>query len=67
METNPAIRREITAFMDGLRKRNKGETEFQWAVREVMEALSPFTAEHTQYRDAYILERMTEQRASSRS
>ena len=27
METNPAIKREITAFMDGLRKRNKGETE----------------------------------------
>ena len=60
METNPAIKREITAFMDGLRKRNKGETEFQQAVREAVETLIPFTAEHTQYRDAYILERMTE-------
>ena len=27
-EANPAIKGEITAFMDGLRKRNKGETEF---------------------------------------
>ena len=46
--------------MGGLKKRNKGETEFQQAVHEVVETIIPFTAENTKYRDAYILERMTE-------
>ncbi len=46
--------------MAGLKKRNKGETEFHQAVHEVVETIIPFTAEHTKYRDAYILERMTE-------
>lgn len=60
METNPAIKKEISAFMAGLKKRNKGETEFQQAVHEVVETIIPFTAENMRYRDAYILERMTE-------
>lgn len=60
METSSAIRKEISAFMVGLRKRNKGEIEFQQAVYEVVETVIPFTAEHTKYREAYILERMTE-------
>ena len=60
METNPAIKKEISAFLAGLKKRNKGETEFQQAVHEVVETIIPFTAEHTKYRDSYILERMTE-------
>lgn len=51
---------DIACFMRGLVKRNPGETEFHQAVREVMETLLPFTAEHRKYRDAYILERMTE-------
>lgn len=60
METNSAIKKEISAFLAGLKKRNRGETEFQQAVHEVVETIIPFTAEHTKYRDAYILERMTE-------
>ncbi len=52
--------KEIAAFMGGLKKRNKGETEFQQAVHEVVETIIPFTADNTKYRDAYILERMTE-------
>ncbi len=43
-----------------MKKRNPGEKEFQQAVHEVVETIIPFTAEHTEYRDAYILERMTE-------
>ncbi len=58
-EKNPA-EKEIKAFMSGLRKRNPGEKEFHQAVHEVVETIIPFTAEHIRYRDAYILERMTE-------
>jgi glutamate dehydrogenase (NADP+) len=60
MDANPAHKKEISAFMAGLRKRNKGETEFQQAVHEVVDTIIPFTADNTKYRDAYILERMTE-------
>lgn len=51
---------ELEVFMRGLLKRNPGETEFHQAVREVAESLFPFLREHQKYRDAYILERMTE-------
>ena len=54
------MKKEISHFMGGLKKRNKGEPEFHQAVYEVAESIIPFTAEHTKYRDAYILERMTE-------
>lgn len=60
MNAKPSVEKEIKAFMAGLRKRNPGEGEFHQAVREVVETIIPFTAEHTKYRDAYILERMTE-------
>ncbi len=56
--------KEIDAFMGGLKKRNKGEVEFQQAVREVVETIIPFIAEHAEYRDHYILERMTKPTAS---
>jgi len=51
---------DIDCFMRGLEHRNPHETEFHQAVREVMETLIPFAREHPEYRDAYILERMTE-------
>ena len=57
---NSDARNEIDSFMQGLIKRNFGETEFHQAVREVVETLMPFVLEHTIYRDARILERMTE-------
>jgi glutamate dehydrogenase (NADP+) len=46
--------------MKGLIKRNPGEPEFHQAVREVAESVMPFVLDHTKYRDAQILERMTE-------
>ena len=46
--------------MRGLIKRNPGEGEFHQAVREVAESLMPFLLEHKEYREAQILERMTE-------
>lgn len=53
-------RAEIEKFMSGLERRNAGEPEFQQAVREVMETLVPYTLEHPRYREAQILERLTE-------
>ncbi|MBC8354623.1 MAG: NADP-specific glutamate dehydrogenase [Planctomycetes bacterium] len=54
------IRNEVDLFMRGLVKRNPGEPEFHQAVREVVETLMPYVNEHRQYKDAQILERMTE-------
>ncbi len=51
---------ELEAFMNGLERRNPGEPEFQQAVREVAETLIPFTLDNARYRDAQILERLTE-------
>ncbi len=51
---------ELDHFMAGLVKRNPGEPEFHQAVHEVAETLIPFTLEHPAYKQAQILERMTE-------
>ncbi len=51
---------ELECFMRGLIRRNPGELEFHQAVQEVAESLFPFLLEHSRYREAYILERMTE-------
>jgi len=56
----PDHQSELKCFMEGLKKRNPHETEFQQAVLEVAETIIPFIEENTKYRDAYILERMTE-------
>ena len=47
-------------FMEGLIKRNPGETEFHQAVYEVAESIIPFIIENPRYRQAGIIERMTE-------
>ena len=54
------VSRELHRFMEGLKKRNPGETEFHQAVQEVAETLMPFILENRRYYDANILERMTE-------
>ncbi|MEM9753293.1 MAG: NADP-specific glutamate dehydrogenase [Planctomycetota bacterium] len=51
---------DLESFMDGLIKRNPHEDEFHQAVREVAASVVPFVNEHRAYRDAQILERMTE-------
>ena len=53
-------RQAYERFMRGLEKRNPGELEFHQAVREVAESVVPFLVEHPKYREAQILERMTE-------
>ncbi|KAA1261742.1 NAD(P)-specific glutamate dehydrogenase [Rubripirellula obstinata] len=51
---------EVETFMHGLIKRNPGEEEFHQAVREVTESLMPFILENPKYKQAQILERLTE-------
>ena len=51
---------EVECFMQGLIKRNPGETEFHQAVREVVETVMPFVLENPKYQKAQILERLTE-------
>ena len=51
---------DLAQFMQGLERRNPGEPEFHQAVQEVVETLLPFVNEHAQYREAQILERLTE-------
>ena len=50
----------IDRFMEGLKKRNPGETEFHQAVQEVAASVIPFIIENPKYRQAGIIERMTE-------
>jgi len=47
-------------FMAGLKRRNPGETEFHQAVHEVAAHIIPFVQANPVYRDAQILERLTE-------
>ena len=54
------VGKELDRFMNGLKKRNPGETEFHQAVHEVAESVLPYIFEHPEYRDAQILERLTE-------
>ncbi len=58
--SNTEVEKEIDSFMRGLIKRNPGEPEFHQAVEEVVETLMPFIMDNRQYKDAQILERMTE-------
>jgi glutamate dehydrogenase (NADP+) len=50
----------VDNFMDGLKKRNPREEEFHQAVHEVVSTLIPYIKDHPEYREAQILERMTE-------
>jgi glutamate dehydrogenase (NADP+) len=51
---------ETDLFMESLIARNPGQPEFHQAVREVTESLMPFVLERPEYRQARILDRLTE-------
>ena len=57
---NKSYMLDYDSFMNGLKRRNPGETEFHQAVSEVMVTLIPYVKEHPQYDQAKILERLTE-------
>jgi len=51
---------DVDGFMEWVGRRNPHEPEFLQAVEEVAESVVPFLADHDAYRDARILERLTE-------
>lgn len=55
-----SVQTEIDQFMGGLRKRNPHEKEFHQAVEEVATSVMPWYLDHEDYRQAQILERITE-------
>ena len=50
----------LERFMQGVIRRNPGEPEFHQAVHEVADSVVPYVIENPRYREAGILERMTE-------
>ena len=56
----PTIRARIEQIIDDVIRRNRGETEFHQAVREVVESLEPVLRKHPQYADQKIIERICE-------
>ncbi len=51
---------DLEQFMSGVRRRNPGEPEFHQAVEEVAMDIIPYIADKPIYKEARVLERMTE-------
>ncbi len=58
--SSDAANAEVAKFMNGLKKRNPGMSEFHQAVEEFVETVMPYVMERKIYQDAQILERLTE-------
>jgi glutamate dehydrogenase (NADP+) len=56
----PTIRARIDQIIEDVIRRNRGETEFHQAVREVCESLEPVLRKHPQYAEHKIIERICE-------
>jgi glutamate dehydrogenase (NADP+) len=56
----PSIRARIEQIIEDVIRRNRGETEFHQAVREVVESLEPVLRKHPQYAEHKIIERICE-------
>ncbi|MBS3748932.1 MAG: NADP-specific glutamate dehydrogenase [Candidatus Thermoplasmatota archaeon] len=54
------VEKDIEKFMDKVKEKNHGENEFHQAVEEVVETLMPYINKHPRYKQAKILDRMTE-------
>ncbi|MCD6112977.1 MAG: NADP-specific glutamate dehydrogenase [Bacteroidales bacterium] len=54
------LKQKLNDFMAKVIAKNPGEVEFHQAVKEVVESLIPYIEEHPKYKEAKILERMTE-------
>jgi len=51
---------DLDLFISEFKRRNPGEPEFHQAVQEVAEKVWPFLVQHPEYRQARIMERITE-------
>lgn len=60
MTQNSVHSDDLSKFMEGLKKRNPHEDEFHQAVEEIAANLIPFIKENPKYKNAKILERITE-------
>ena len=60
MPMSTQAKARYTEFMQGLVRRNPGETEFHQAVSEVAESVIPFVLDNPIYDEAQVLERLTE-------
>lgn len=54
------LSKEVSEFVDRISRRNPHEPEFIQAVTEVAETIIPFITEHSNYKDANVLDRMCE-------
>ncbi|MBK6446948.1 MAG: NADP-specific glutamate dehydrogenase [Bacteroidetes bacterium] len=54
------FQKEIDGFMQKVKAKNPGESEYHQAVHEVAESVIPFMEDHPQYKSAKILERISE-------
>ncbi len=54
------VQEQLNHFMQGLKRRNPGEHEFQQAVYEVAAVIIPYIFDKPIYQEAAILERLTE-------
>jgi len=50
----------LSQFMKGLKRRNRGEKEFQQAVEEVATDIIPFIKNNPKYKNGLLLERLSE-------
>ncbi len=50
----------LERYMEGVKRRNPGETEFHQAVYEVAQTIFPYIADKPHYHDKQILERLAE-------
>jgi glutamate dehydrogenase (NADP+) len=55
-----SAKQQLRRFMNGLMRRNHGQPEFYQAVYEVAKDIIPFIQDKPDYKDARILERLTE-------
>lgn len=54
------MKNSFEEIMENVMSKNKGEPEFHQAVSEVVESLAPFIEKNPKYKEAKIIERMTE-------
>ncbi len=54
------VQEQLEHFMQGLQRRNPGESEFHQAVYEVTATIIPYIFDKPIYQQAGILERLTE-------
>ncbi|MCU0388711.1 MAG: glutamate dehydrogenase, partial [Chitinophagaceae bacterium] len=57
---NINYRQAVQEFLDWTQARNIAQPEFMQAVSEVANAVIPFIEDHPEYKEARILQRMTE-------